>query len=108
MGRGAGCGGRDGMSERNLMGAQECGEKSRIETRLDFSGLLRSFFCDYVQPKRPFASRSLTISIRPNPANQKRTFRGRIEESIHHCRLASPLSTGLTTTAVTFEKGSPL
>ena len=60
-------GARGGAGERKLMVAQECGEKSRIETRLDFGGPLRSFFWDYVPLKRPFTNRSLNTLIRSNP-----------------------------------------
>ena len=85
-----------GMSERKLMGWQECGEKSRIETRLDFGGLPRSFFCDYLPPKQPFANRSLTTLIRSNPARQKMELSGKNRGSKTRAAV-SPLSTGFTT-----------
>ena len=69
--------GAGGIVERKLVGSQECGEKSRIATRLDFGGLLRGFFCDYVPPKRPFVYRSLTILIRSNPSKQKMELSGK-------------------------------
>ena len=125
VGRGGACGGWNRMGERKLMEAEEYGEKSRIETRLDFGGLLRSFFCDYVQPKRPFASRSLTILIRPNPAKRKMELWGANRGSktraavspystgfttfdrLRHFRPSSSVSTGFTTTTATSENGSP-
>ena len=96
------------MGERELMGAQECGERSRIETQPDFSGLSRSFFRDYVSPKRQFANRLLTFLIRSNLAKQKMELSGTNRGSearaavsllptsfttfdhLHHCRPASP------------------
>ena len=84
------------MGERKLMGGQECGEKSRIETRLDFGGLPRSFFCDYLPPKRPFANRPLTTLIRSNPARQKMELSGKNRGSKTRAAV-SPLSTGFTT-----------
>ena len=110
------------MGERKLKEAPECGEKSRIETRLDFGGLLRSFFWDYVPPKRPFANRSLTILICSNPAKQKmqRLKKNRGSEmraavstlstgfiSFDHFRPSS-VSTGFATATATFEDGFPL
>ena len=123
MGRGGGCGRWDGMGERKLMGAQEWGEKSRSIWRpprlagrfqLDFGGLLRSFFCDHVPPKRPFANWSLTILIRSNPDKQKIELSGKNRggsfpplDQLHHFRPASPLSTGFPTATATSENGSP-
>ena len=102
MGRGGGCGRWDGMGERKLMGAQECGQKSRIEPRLDFGGLPRSFYRDYVPPKRLFANRSLTILVRSNPAKRKMELSGKNRGSktraaLSPSRPASPLSTGFIT-----------
>ena len=122
VGRGGGCGWWDGVGERKLMVAQECGEKSWIEIRLDFGGLLRSFFWDYVPPKRPFANRSLTILICSNPAKQKMEplkknrgseMRAAVSTlsagfiSFDHFRPSS-VSTGFATATATFEDGFPL
>ena len=58
------------MGERKLMRVQECGEKSRIETRLDFGGLLRGFFRHYVRQNGH-------LLIRSNPAKQKIELSGK-------------------------------
>ena len=70
MGRVGGCGEWDGMGERKLMRVQECGEKSRIETRLDFGGLLRGYFRHYVRQNGH-------LLIRSNPAKQKIELSGK-------------------------------
>ena len=106
------------------MVTQGCAGKSRIETRLDSGGLLRSSFWDCVPPKRPFANRSLSILIRSNPAKQKIGPLGKNHGSetraaasplstglttfdrLHHYR-PSAVSTGFTTAAAMFENGSP-
>ena len=100
MGRGGGCGRWDGAGERKLMVAQECGEK----TRLDFGGLLRSFFWDCVPLKRPFANWSLNILIRSNSAKQKMEPLEKNRGSETRAAV-SPVSTGFTTAAATFEDG---
>ena len=104
------------------MVAQECGEKSPIERRFGFGGLLRSSFSDYVPLKRPFANRSLNILIRSIPSKRRmepvEKNRGSDTRatapplstgfiSLDHFR-SSSVSTGFTMAAVTFEDGFPL
>ena len=71
------------MGERKLMRVQECGEKSRIETRLDFGGLLRGYFRHYVRQNGH-------LLIRSNPAKQKIELSGKNRGSETHAAV-SPL-----------------
>ena len=62
----------------------------------------RSFYRDYVPPKRLFANRSLTILVRSNPAKRKMEFSGKNRGSktraaLSPSRPASTLSTGFIT-----------
>ena len=62
----------------------------------------RSFYRDYVPPKRPFANWSLTILVRSNPAKRKMEFSGKNRGSktraaLSPSRPAPPLSTGFIT-----------